>query len=183
MIGDVTGKGADAAATTALVRYTLRAAAQHPGSPLSLLQELNAAMVAQGASYCTAAVLAIRPAAAGCAEVTLCLGGHHPPLLLAPDGAIAPLGTPGTLLGWTEDAAFTEHRFTLGVDETLLLFTDGLTDASAPPGWSDGDLYEVLRAAPGEDLAEFLATIEAAAVLGAGGRPRDDIALLGIRNA
>ncbi len=183
VIGDVTGKGADAAATTALVRYTLRAAAQHPGSPGDLLRELNSAMVAQGANYCTAAVLTIRLGAGEPVAVTLCLAGHHPPLLLHSDGAIDAVGSPGTLLGWTDDPSFTEHQLNLDAEQTLLLFTDGLTDASAPPSWSDERLHGVVRDAPRENLARMLGAIERAAVADAVGRPRDDIAMLGIRLA
>jgi len=183
VIGDVTGKGADAAATTALVRYTLRAAAQHPGSPGDLLRELNTAMVSQGANYCTAAVLSIQVGSGGAVPVTVCLAGHHPPLLLRADAAIERIGAPGTLLGWTEDPSFSEHRLDLQAEETLLLFTDGLTDASAPPSWSDERLYGVVRDAPRENLELMLAAIERAAVSDAVGRPRDDIAMLGIRVA
>ena len=181
VIGDVTGKGADAAATTAMVRYTLRAAAQHPGSPGDLLRELNTAMVRQGANYCTAAVLSVQVGAGGNVPVKVCLAGHHPPLLLHPDGAIDPIGSPGTLLGWTDDPSFSEHRLDLRAEETLFLFTDGLTDASAPPSWSDERLHGVVRDAPRANLARMLAAIERAAVSDAVGRPRDDIALLGIR--
>ncbi len=183
VIGDVTGKGADAAATTALVRYTLRAAAQHPGSPSALLHELNMAMVAQEANYCTAAVLTIRKQSDDAVVVTASLAGHHPPLLIRPDGEIDSLGTPGTLLGWTTDPSFSEHQLELGPKETLFLFTDGLTDAAAPPSWSDEHLHGVVREAPREDLAEMLSSIERAAVAGAVGRPRDDIAMLAIRVA
>jgi PAS domain S-box-containing protein len=183
VIGDVTGKGAEAAATTALVRYTLRAAAQHPGSAADLLAELNAAMVKQGANYCTAAVLTIRVEKAGEVSVSTCLAGHHPPLLIRRDGAIDPVGTPGTLLGWTEDPSFSEQQLDLHAQETLLLFTDGLTDASAPPSWSEERLYGVVRDAFHEDLGGMLAAIERVAVADAVGRPRDDIAMLGIRVA
>lgn len=76
VIGDVTGKGAEAAATTALVRYTLRAAAQRQGSPAELLRELNAAMIAQQADNCTIGLISIRARQAGSAAATVCLGGH-----------------------------------------------------------------------------------------------------------
>jgi PAS domain S-box-containing protein len=181
VIGDVTGKGAEAAATTALVRYTLRAAAQHPGSPSHLLRELNSAMIAQHADYCTIGLLSIRPSKDGPAEATVCLAGHPPPLLLNADGAVGTVGEPGTLLGYVPDTHFTETRISLLDGEILMLYTDGLTEAAAPPGWTQEQLGERLSAGPTDDLDRLLAQLEAEAISEAKGHPRDDIALLAIR--
>jgi PAS domain S-box-containing protein len=182
VIGDVTGKGAKAAATTALIRYTLRAAALRPGSAGELLGELNRAMLAQDATFCTVALVSIRPTASGVAELSLCVAGHPPPLLLRADGRSHAIGTHGALLGYVEQPELTETRVELEPGDILLLYTDGLTEA-APPGWTDAELDDRLRACTRDDLATLLAQLEAAAVAAAEGNPRDDIALLALRPA
>ena len=182
VIGDVTGKGAKAAATTALIRYTLRAAALRPGSAGELLGELNRAMLAQDATFCTIALVSIRPTAWGAAELSLCVAGHPSPLLLQVDGGSRAIGTHGTMLGYVEHPELTETRVELEPGDILLLYTDGLTEA-APPGWTDAELRDRLRACTRDDLAVLLAELEAAAVATAAGHPRDDIALLALRAA
>jgi PAS domain S-box-containing protein len=181
VIGDVTGKGAHAAATTALIRYTLRAAALRSGSARELLEELNQAMLAQDASFCTVALLSIRPTASGAAELSVCLAGHPAPLLRA--GAnTTEVGTHGTMLGYVEHPELTETRVELEPGEILLLYTDGLTEA-APPGWTESQLHDRLRACPTDDLDALLAHLEALVISEAEGRPRDDIAMLALRAA
>jgi PAS domain S-box-containing protein len=180
VIGDVTGKGAEAAATTGLIRYTLRAAAQHPGSPSQLLRELNAAMLAQHSDYCTIGLVSVR--SSGDTEATICLGGHPSPVLLTRAGKARAVGAPGTMLGFFDDAQFAETRITLQQGEILVLYTDGLTEAAAPPGWSEEQLEQrLLEAATDEDLDSMLARLEAGAIDDAQGHPRDDIALLALR--
>jgi serine phosphatase RsbU (regulator of sigma subunit) len=181
VVGDVTGKGAEAAATTALVRYTLRAAAQHPGSPSRLLAEVNSAMLAQQADYCTIGLVSVRFSEQGTVEATISLGGHPAPLLLGVDGEARAVGETGTMLGFSPDARFAETRLTLAADEILLLYTDGLTDAAAPPGWTEAQLESRLRECPTAELDGLLEQLEAMAIEEARGHPRDDIALLALR--
>jgi len=183
VMGDVTGKGAEAAAATALVRYTLRAAAQHPSSPGELLAELNRSMLAQQASHCTAVVMSVKVPAAGPVQGVVSLAGHPHPLLRREDGENEPFGVSGLLLGWTPEVRYTDVPFTLGEGDALLLYTDGLTDAAAPRTWSESHLGSLVRSAPAADLDVLLAALEGAAVIEAGGRPRDDIALLAMRMA
>jgi serine phosphatase RsbU (regulator of sigma subunit) len=180
-IGDVTGKGAEAAATTALVRYTLRAAAQQPGSLSKLLTALNLAMLDQGADFCTIGLIGIRPSGSSPTQATICLAGHPLPILIRAGNALA-IGTPGTLLGYVPDARFTETRISLPSEEILLLYTDGLTDATAP-GWTQDELYRRVNDCSTDELDDLLAQLEDQAVEAAGGHPRDDIAMLAIRRS
>ena len=180
VIGDVTGHGPKAAATTALMRYTLRAAALHPGPARALLAELNRAMLAQGATYCTLALVRVHTSGDGPAALSVCLAGHPPPLLLDAGGATTEVGTPGTMLGYVEDPELTEVAVELGREGTLVLYTDGLTEA-APPRWSRAQLHDWLRAGPRDDLDALLEHLEGLAVREAEGRPRDDIAMLALR--
>jgi PAS domain S-box-containing protein len=181
VIGDVTGKGAEAAATTALVRYTLRAAAQRNGSLPELLHDVNAAMIAQQADYCTIGLVSIRFRRSAAALATVCLGGHPSPILSGPGGEVASVGSPGPLLGYVAHACFPQAQVTLQEGAILLLYTDGLTDAAAPPALTQAQLGERVLDYSSDGLDRLLGRLESEAVREAGGRPRDDIALLAVR--
>ncbi|MEV5432683.1 SpoIIE family protein phosphatase [Streptomyces sp. NPDC052701] len=132
-LGDVCGKGPRAAAVTSLVRYTLRAAAFHDPDPLTALATLNAGLLDRYAGddprYCTAVFGVLEPRG-GTVGVRLAAGGHPPALVLRADGRAEYLPTPGgQLIGVLPDASFTAVRATLHPGDTLLMYTDGLTEA------------------------------------------------------
>ncbi|KOV96193.1 PP2C family protein-serine/threonine phosphatase [Streptomyces sp. NRRL B-3648] len=132
-LGDVCGKGPQAATVTSLVRYTLRTAALHRPDPESVLSTLNAALLERYGGgdprYCTAVFGILAPEGRS-VRVHLASGGHPPALLLRADGGAEYLRTPGGLLiGAFPDASFTSARTTLRPGDTLLLYTDGLTEA------------------------------------------------------
>ncbi|MGW7660453.1 PP2C family protein-serine/threonine phosphatase [Streptomyces sp. NPDC054756] len=135
-LGDVCGKGPQAAALTSLTRYTLRAAALHDPDPVSALTTLNQVLHERYSAsgdprYCTAVFGTIDPdPAAGRLTVHLASGGHPPAVVLRADGTATYLPTPGGLLiGVLPSAPFTAASATLGPGDTLLLYTDGLTEA------------------------------------------------------
>ncbi|MFF9409717.1 PP2C family protein-serine/threonine phosphatase [Streptomyces anandii] len=135
-LGDVCGKGPEAAALTSLTRYTLRAAALHDPDPVAALTTLNKVLHERYAGsgdprYCTAVFGTIEPdPATGEAAVHLASGGHPPVLVLRADGTAGYLPTPGGLLvGVLPDARFATAATTLTRGDTLLLYTDGLTEA------------------------------------------------------
>ncbi|MEW2296754.1 SpoIIE family protein phosphatase [Streptomyces sp. NPDC006743] len=135
-LGDVCGKGPQAAALTSLTRYTLRAAALHQATPVSALTTLNTVLHERYAGsgdprYCTAIFGTLEPdAATGRAAVRLASGGHPPALVLRGDGTADFLPTPGGLLvGVLPTACFTPASTLLNPGDTLLLYTDGLTEA------------------------------------------------------
>ncbi|MFF4150278.1 PP2C family protein-serine/threonine phosphatase [Streptomyces sp. NPDC001651] len=135
-LGDVCGKGPQAAALTSLTRYTLRAAALHDPDPVSALTTLNKVLHERYSAggdprYCTAVFGTIDPDPdAGRLTVHLASGGHPPAVVLRADGTAAYLPTPGGLLvGVLPAAPFTAASTTLGPGDTLLLYTDGLTEA------------------------------------------------------
>ncbi|GGT09789.1 hypothetical protein GCM10010286_39110 [Streptomyces toxytricini] len=145
-LGDVCGKGPQAAAVTSLTRYTLRAAALHDPDPVSALTTLNTVLHERYAAggdtrYCTAVFGTLEPdPATGHVTVHLASGGHPPALVLRADGTAAYLRTPGGLLvGVLPDAAFTTATTVLCPGDTLLLYTDGLTEART--GKTRTDLY------------------------------------------
>ncbi|MEV6564302.1 PP2C family protein-serine/threonine phosphatase [Streptomyces kronopolitis] len=152
-LGDVCGKGPRAAAVTSLTRYTLRAAALHDPDPVSALTTLNKVLHARYSGtgdprYCTAVFGTLAPdTATGQLTIHLASGGHPPVLVLRADGTADYLPTPGGLLvGVLPDARFTTAATVLSPGDTLLLYTDGLTEART--GTDRAGLYgdDALRA-------------------------------------
>ena len=180
VIADVCGKGAEAAALTALIRHTVRAEISHGLGPAEVLTRLNAAMLRQtGGSpgrFATVAhgQLTLTPTGA---TVRLANAGHPPPLLLR-HGDVAPVEAPGTLLGVYPDVAVTEVSCTLHRNEMVVLYTDGVTEARGTDGFYGPDrLEKVLQTANGgaEAVADrLLADLDAFH----SGVQRDDIAIL-----
>lgn len=183
VVGDVVGKGPRAAAVTALARHTLRAAALCDQSPTEMLGTLHRALnrQPQGADLCTVCLVTMT-LAGGCARLNVALAGHEHPLLIDADGGTRQLGRPGTLLGVIDPIVIHETDDELRPGQTLLLFTDGVSEAGRPdrPLGAAG-LRELCRAAPQLELAELLESIEQAALERAGGSLHDDIALLALR--
>jgi PAS domain S-box-containing protein len=133
VVGDVCGKGAEAAAITALARYTIRAAAVRRRSPSAILRWLNDAMLRQETDgrfvtiACAQLDLGRRPA-----RLTVCCGGHPAPLVLRAGGEVETVGLAGTLLGMVEDPILHDVATDLGGGDAFVAYTDGLTDAAAP---------------------------------------------------
>ncbi|MQY31215.1 SpoIIE family protein phosphatase [Nocardia aurantia] len=132
-LGDISGKGAAAAALTSLTRYTLRATAVHDPDPLAVLTHLNAVLYREFDSrtprFCTVVYGTVRPDRGG-ATVGLAAGGHPPPVLIRATGATELIETPGGMLvGALSDAVFTGRELRLEPGDTLLLYTDGLTES------------------------------------------------------
>lgn len=134
-LGDVCGKGAAAAAVTSLARYTLRAAAVYDPDPAAVLGNLNTVLNHEyngtDPRFCTVIFGLLTPDGDGGGfRITLASGGHPPALLLRADGTADYLPTPeGQLIGVLPDAHIATTTFRLGAGDTLLLHTDGLTEA------------------------------------------------------
>jgi serine phosphatase RsbU (regulator of sigma subunit) len=187
LIGDVSGKGAEAAALTSLTRHTLRAASLRTIDPIESLELLNEALWAQSdpaGRFCTVLYAQVKPDAHG-AEVTLATGGHLPPVILRAGGRVERVQVRGALVGGLREPRFGERRIRLDHDDLLLLFTDGVVELRlrGPDGVDVGDraLEEVLAAHRGASAEEIVAAVEHRAVELQGGEPRDDIALLALR--
>lgn len=143
-LGDVCGKGAAAAAVTSLARYTLRAAAVYNPDPAAALANLNTVLNHEyngtDPRYCTVifGLLTPEPGEGGF-HVTLASGGHPPTVLMRADSTADYLPTPGgQLIGVLPDAHIATTNLHLAPGDTLLLYTDGLTEAHAPGVTGDG---------------------------------------------
>ena len=178
-IGDVSGKGTAAAATTALLRHALRIAAYLEASPGAALGRLDEAMLRDGPGdqLATAVCAFLRPHPGG-AEVTLASAGHPPPLVRRADGTIDDIVRPGMLLGALPGPAPVDATIHLGPGDVLLLYTDGVTEARTPGGLlGEEGLADALRTAP-PTANGVVEAIERRAVEVQGGNPRDDIAVV-----
>jgi PAS domain S-box-containing protein len=183
-IGDVRGKGPRAAAVTALVRYTLRAASLNETLPSRVLATLNEAMVRQQSSdrFCTVAYASILPTASGRLEVTLGVGGHPLPLMLRRDGSVEQVGIPGTLIGFMADPEISDERFELGPGDSLVLYTDGVSEARSENGlFGEQRLMELLRGCAGSGATEIADRIQSDVLEFQGGTGSDDLAVLVLR--
>jgi sigma-B regulation protein RsbU (phosphoserine phosphatase) len=137
-LGDVCGKGPNAAAVTSLTRYTLRAAAVYEPDPVAVLGNLNAVLhheyKGDDPRYCTVIFGLLTPHDDGCTAV-LASGGHPNALLLRADGTAEYVETPGgQLVGVLPDAQFTATTVELAPGDTVILYTDGLTEARTGDG-------------------------------------------------
>jgi PAS domain S-box-containing protein len=182
-IGDVCGKGPRAAGVTALARHTLRAAAMSGQSPSEMLQTLHRALRRQppGADLCTVCLVVAEHAGAQ-TRLGIALAGHPPPLLIDRDGQAQLVGRSGTLLGVLDPVEIVETEAQLDHGGTLLLYTDGVTDAGRPnASLGEAGLIELCRQAPLLDLDSLLEHIEDVALDHAELGLRDDLALLGLR--
>jgi serine phosphatase RsbU (regulator of sigma subunit) len=179
-MGDVCGKGPDAAAVTALARYTLRAAAMRERLPSRSLAVLNEALLRQrdDRRFCTVAYAYLEKLDHG-ARAGISTGGHPLPLLLRVDGSVEPVGAPGTLLGVVPDPNLEDRTVTLGPGDTLVFYTDGVIESRVGDGVLDERrLAELVATCAGSGPDTIASRVEEAAVMSQNGRPKDDIAVL-----
>jgi serine phosphatase RsbU (regulator of sigma subunit)/PAS domain-containing protein len=180
VIGDVTGKGPEAASITSLARYTMRTAAVYEDSPSGVLERLNAALVVDPdrRQICTVVAARIVPAPDGSAVVTVACGGHPAPFRLH-GGRAEPVDACGPLLGAFEGGRWPETVVRLGPGESLVLYTDGVTDTRGAAARFGADrLAAVLAEATGLESDEIANRVDAALVAFEEGPQRDDVALL-----
>lgn len=166
LIADVCGTGAEAAAITALARHTARAAAS-AGSPGEVLCAVNTALLQQEDAgplrFVTACCLVLEPADGG-HRVRVSVAGHPLPLLRTADAAVTEVGTPGRPLGIDADVHFYETTVALPPGATLVLYTDGVTEARDDAGNQFGEdgLARVLAGLPAADAEPAVAAVAAA---------------------
>lgn len=132
VIGDVTGRGAEAASITALARYTLRTAAVLTNDPEVALATLNRALLARDSTaLCSVAALALSEDPEQ--PVRIAVAGHPPPLLV--DGEdVTELAGPDPVLGAFADVKWTIERSAIEPGQQMVVVTDGVTEAAGELG-------------------------------------------------
>jgi serine phosphatase RsbU (regulator of sigma subunit) len=182
VIGDVTGKGVDAAKTTALAHYTLRAAAMRSDSPSMALATLNRALIEQSsdvdARYLTALYLSFTPGPHA-VQLTLCSAGHEAPLLKRADGTTTLVELRGTLLGAFPEPTLADVGLELRPGDQLVLYTDGAIDAKrGRERFGTERLTDVVATSPARTAGDLADAVESAVLGFNDGLLPDDTAIV-----
>ncbi|MDG4790607.1 SpoIIE family protein phosphatase [Micromonospora sp. WMMD1102] len=184
VVGDVSGKGVQAATVTGLVRNVIRVLVGD-GRPLpEALSRLNGTLVERGGGrYCTLALAAVQRDRTGRLTVSLYLAGHDRPVLVRADGRTSFVGSGGTALGLLDSITSPVAEVRLGPGDALVFYTDGVTERRR-----GRELFGIDRlrdaAAPlaGYSADVVAARLRATAINFSVESPRDDIAILVLRN-
>jgi sigma-B regulation protein RsbU (phosphoserine phosphatase) len=178
-LGDVCGKGVDAAVVTAMVRHTIRALTVHTQGPAEVLHGLDQALQRRATDrFCTVALVRLRRTE-GRWGFSLSLGGHPRPLLLRPDAESVNIGEPGSLVGVLAKPSFISTEADLVPGSTMVLFTDGVTEGrSGQEQYGEDRLREVAELQRGKPMVAE--AILADVLTFQQGTARDDIAVVTI---
>ena len=177
VVGDVCGHGAEAAAVTALARNSAWSHARMHENPSQVLVNVSEALIARGYGlYCTAIYARVERRGAS-TKLTLAVGGHPPPMLLRADGTVQIPRAHGPLLGVLAEPRFPVVEIVLEPGDALLFYTDGLIERNPLVDAEEG-LVEIFGSLRSETAQELLSELEGATLGPAPRRPRDDVALL-----
>jgi PAS domain S-box-containing protein len=180
-IGDVAGKGADAAAVTALARHTLHVAAAYEERPSRVLATLNDALLEDTPRpLLTAAYARLAPGLPSALEVAS--GGHPLPVIVRASGRVETAGEAGTLLGFAAVPDMVDVEYSLDPGDAVVFYTDGVIE-SRPIERALGvdGLTELLRSCSGWSAEAIAEMVEQAVAERSEGRQNDDVALLVLR--
>ncbi|AYG79108.1 Phosphoserine phosphatase RsbU [Streptomyces hundungensis] len=161
MLGDVCGRGAIAATTTALVRHTARAVAPFLPGPQDVVKAINRALSnrpdSHGTGFVTLVYGQLTPGPEGL-DIALVRAGHTLPLHLDTAHDAHPVEARGGLLGISPDPDVTLRHLRLLPHESLLLYTDGITEARDAKGEQFGEarLADALTSAPHQPGAQHV---------------------------
>lgn len=179
-IGDVCGKGVEAAALTGLARHTLRTATMRESSPRVALSDLNGVLLREdGDRFCTVALGRLERHDAG-ARLTVSCGGHPMPLVLRRDGRVESVGAPGALLGVFEEVALEDRTAELAPGDTVVFFTDGIVDPRHVDPLDEAALRSLLETCRDFDAQQTVDHL-GDAIADPRGEAPDDVALLVLR--
>jgi len=179
LMGDVSGKGLEAAVVTSFIKNTVRAFAHGDTSPAAVMSKTNEVLVAAGRlpDFASVVLMAVDPQER---SVTYCSAGHPPSVVVRADGTTARLESGSPVIGAFTDLDYTEETLVLEAGDIVVLYTDGVTEARSADGGFFGEerLLEALEKASGLDPAEVPGLVNDAVMRFTGGRLSDDIALL-----
>ncbi|WP_020661059.1 PP2C family protein-serine/threonine phosphatase [Amycolatopsis benzoatilytica] len=187
VVGDICGKGAEAAALTGRVRHSLAALHLVERDGRTMLRLLNELLISGGSNrFATLVLGSVAPAESGL-DVTLASGGHPAPLVLRRGGGVEEVSVPGTLVGVSPQARFAEATTHLDEGDVCLLYTDGVTEArnrtESAELFGDARLYTVLEDCVGLPAQEIVRRLREEVRQWLGDSGHDDIAVLAIEAA
>ena len=182
VLGDVCGKGLEAAVVTTLARYTVRAEALRTPYPSAVLACLHEALVRYHPDqFCTALFVALEPTVDGL-RLNVASGGHHLPIRRRADGRLDVIGDPGTILGMLDRPLLTDAATRLHSGDVVVLYTDGVTEGRRGKEFFDDErLVAAIADAGGVDAQGTADAIVSAALDFQRGVARDDMAVVVIR--
>lgn len=182
-LGDVCGKGPEAASITSLARYTMRTAAMLHEGPWATLADLNAAlrMWARDEMQTCTAVYGEIDVAADPATARLAVAGHPAPLIVRAGGSVEPVVAHGTILGAFEDPAFHTCAVNLAPGDAIVVYSDGLLDVDTDVEHAERNIAGLLAGPPDADAQTLVDRLWHA--LGGSDRLRDDVAILALRRS
>jgi len=180
-LGDVCGKGPEAAAITSLARYTMRTAAMLRETPDAILLDLNAALLMEASETMKTCTVVYGQLDINSGAITLAVAGHPPPLIVRAHGAVKTTSAHGTLLGAVKDPSFVTCEVSLEPGDAIVLCSDGIHDAEIDAVRVDEQrVFELLSGAPQADAQALVDRLVHA--LRATERPlRDDVAIMVLR--
>jgi sigma-B regulation protein RsbU (phosphoserine phosphatase) len=180
-IGDVCGKGVEAAVITALARYTLRAAAVRQDLPSQALDTLNEVMLRQDTDrFCTAALVRMRGDDGGW-TATVSVGGHPLPLLARDGDSPVAIGRPGSLVGVLTDPDFDDTTVLLAPGDAVVLYTDGVTEGRSGKDFYGERRLRAVIATHAGSATELVEGIAADVLRYQSDDPTDDVAVVAVR--
>jgi serine phosphatase RsbU (regulator of sigma subunit) len=182
VMGDVCGKGTEAAALTGLVRHTVRATAVRAPAPEDVLKDVNERILREGSDrFCTVTYAHLRREN-GALHVTASCGGHPPPLVVRPGHSVQAADCLGTLLGVVDRPRLVQQGFSLGPGDLAVFYTDGVTEEYDRAGISgEGRVVSILWETAELDAEGVADRIYKDVVEFGTGPPRDDMALVVLR--
>jgi serine phosphatase RsbU (regulator of sigma subunit) len=183
LVGDVSGKGAQAATVTGMIRDVIRVLAREGRPPAAILSTLNDTLFERHERHCTIALAVVSPREGHAVPVTIYLAGHDHPLLVRADGTTSPAGVWGTALGLLPRVTVPEGRLMLNPGDAMVFVTDGVTDRRRGNEFFGLErLMDVARQLAGYPAEVMAARLRAATIDFSPEPPRDDIAILVLRN-
>jgi PAS domain S-box-containing protein len=185
-IGDVCGKGVEAAALTSLARHGIRALGRHDPAPSRLLDDLNELIRSERGNdtrFFTVLYVRLVPTPRGF-RATVATAGHPLPLVLRADGRTDWIGIPGRMLGPFAETNLEDQTVALAPGDALVLYTDGVTEArTGAELFGEERLRRTLAEMPGASAEALAARVEEAVTTFQAGPLRDDMAVLVLRVA
>jgi serine phosphatase RsbU (regulator of sigma subunit)/PAS domain-containing protein len=179
-VGDVCGKGQEAAAMTAAARHAIRVLAHWNPDPADVLAKVNEVMLAGDYEdrFVTAKLAYLRWEG-GRLRVTLASAGHPGPALVRPDGRVDVLSGGGLPIGLFPDADPQTEELELSEDDLLFFYSDGLTDARSPDmRYFEDSLADELAGLAGRSAAETARIVQSLVSSFSQDELRDDMTIL-----
>ena len=186
MLGDVCGKGAEAAAMSGRVRHALAGLRLVEDDPVRLLRLLNQALLGTGGSkFATLVIGVLARRGSGSLLVRLASGGHPAPLVLRASGTVDVISVPGMLVGIMPRPDFGAVTLELSPRDSLVLYTDGITEARGPADALFGTdrLRSTLASCATLPVEQLTSRLDDTIQTWTSATPRDDIAVLAIQSA